>query len=102
MFFFQLERDLKYLQQEHTEVKSTSEAKLAEANALVMGIKEKALEVDKERAIAEEKLSVINRKSSELERKLKDVETREKVLQRERLSLATEYEILYLLVSWCW
>nr|VDC87986.1 unnamed protein product [Brassica rapa] len=91
-FVAELERDLKYLQQEHTEVKSTSEAKLAEANALVMGIKEKALEVDKERAVAEEKLSVISRKSSELERKLKDVETREKVLQRERLSLATERE----------
>lgn len=82
---------MKYLRQEYSEVKSTSEAKLAEANDLVMGIKEKALEVDRERVIAEEKLSVVSRKSSELERKLKDVETREKVLQRERLSLATEY-----------
>lgn len=91
-FVAELERDLKYLQQEHTEVKTTSEAKLAEANDLVMGIKEKALEVDRERVVAEEKLSVISRKSSELERKLKDVETREKVLQRERLSLATERE----------
>ncbi|KAF8108258.1 hypothetical protein N665_0112s0015 [Sinapis alba] len=91
-FVAELERDLKYLQQEHTEVKTTSEANLAEANALVMGIKEKALENDRERAVAEEKLSVISRKSSELERKLKDVETREKVLQRERLSLATERE----------
>lgn len=73
-------------------MKFTSEAKLAEADALVMGMKEKALEVDRERAIAEEKLSVINRKSSELERKLKEVETREKVHQREHLSLVTEYE----------
>ncbi|KAJ0242840.1 Protein CROWDED NUCLEI 3 [Hirschfeldia incana] len=91
-FVAELERDLKYLQQEYSEVKTSSEAKLAEANDLVMGIKEKALEVDKERAVAEEKLSVVSRKSSELERKLKDVETREKVLQRERLSLATERE----------
>ncbi|KFK41306.1 hypothetical protein AALP_AA2G113200 [Arabis alpina] len=91
-FVAELERDLKYLQQEHTEVKSTSEAKLAEANALVMGIKENALEVERKRFIAEEKLSVFNRKSSELERKLKEVETREKVLQREQLSLATERE----------
>ncbi|CAH8327068.1 unnamed protein product [Eruca vesicaria subsp. sativa] len=91
-FVAELERDLKYLQQEHSEVKTTSEVKLAEANALVMGIKEKALEVERERAVAEEKLSVVSRKSSELERKLKDVETREKVLQRERLSLATERE----------
>ncbi|KAL0731328.1 hypothetical protein Bca4012_027422 [Brassica carinata] len=91
-FVAELERDLKYLQQEHTEVKTTSETKLAEANDLVMGIKEKALEVDRGRAVAEEKLSVISRKTSELERKLKDVETREKGLQRERLSLATERE----------
>lgn len=83
---------MKYWQQEHSEVKSTSEANLAEANALVRDIKEKALEVDRKRAVAEEKLSVINRKSSELERKLKEVETREKVLQREHLSLVTEYE----------
>ncbi|KAL1218530.1 Protein CROWDED NUCLEI 3 [Cardamine amara subsp. amara] len=91
-FVAELEKDLKYWQQEHSEVKSTSEAKLAEANTLVMGIKEKALEVDRKRAVAEENLSVINRKSSELERKLKEVETREKVLQREHLSLVTERE----------
>lgn len=80
------------MQQEHSEVKSTSEAKLAEANALVMGLKDHSLEVDRKRAVSEENLAVISRKSSELERKLKDVETREKVLQRDHLSLVTEYE----------
>ncbi|XP_010511897.1 PREDICTED: protein CROWDED NUCLEI 3-like [Camelina sativa] len=91
-FVAELEKDLKYWRQEHSEVKSTSEAKLAEADALVIGMKEKALVVDREKAIAEEKLSVINRKSSEVERKLKEVETREKVHQREHLSLVTERE----------
>uniref|UniRef100_A0A1J3EUN8 Putative nuclear matrix constituent protein 1-like protein n=1 Tax=Noccaea caerulescens TaxID=107243 RepID=A0A1J3EUN8_NOCCA len=91
-FAAELERDLKYLQQEHSVVKSTSEAKLAEANALVMGTKENSLEVDRKRALAEEKLAVISRKSSELEKKLKDVETHEKLLQREHLSLVTERE----------
>ncbi|KAG7651044.1 Protein CROWDED NUCLEI 3 [Arabidopsis thaliana] len=91
-FVAELENDLKYWQREHSVVKSTSEAKLEEANALVIGMKEKALEVDRERAIAEEKFSVMNRKSSELERKLKEVETREKVHQREHLSLVTERE----------
>ncbi|XP_010470850.1 PREDICTED: protein CROWDED NUCLEI 3 isoform X2 [Camelina sativa] len=91
-FVAELEKDSKYWRQEHSEAKSTSEAKLAEADALVIGMKEKALVVDREKAIAEEKLSVINRKSSEVERKLKEVETREKVHQREHLSLVTERE----------
>lgn len=99
--YFQLENDLKYWQREHSVVKSTSEAKLEEANALVIGMKEKALEVDRERAIAEEKFSVMNRKSSELERKLKEVETREKVHQREHLSLVTEYERSLFTCSFC-
>lgn len=91
----QLERALRALREEHAEVQSSSQTKLAEASSLVDGIEEKSSVVDKRFHDAEAKLAEVNRKSAELEMKLREVETRESLLQKERLSVATEYVLCF-------
>ena len=87
----QLERALREMQAAHAQVQSSSHTKLAEANALVDGIEEKFSVVNNNLHDAESKLAEVNRKNAELDRKLRELEVRESVLQKERLSLATEY-----------
>ncbi|KAG4401987.1 hypothetical protein GLYMA_02G101800v4 [Glycine max] len=87
-----LERALRAMQEEHAQVKSSSHTKLAKANALVDGIEEKSSVVDKKLLDAEAKLAEINRKNAELDMKLRQVDVRESLLQKERLSLATDRE----------
>lgn len=64
---------------------------MADANALMHGIEEKSLELQKKLNAAEAKLSEVNRKSSELEMRMHEVEARESVFQTEQISLVTEY-----------
>ncbi|XP_057447925.1 protein CROWDED NUCLEI 3 isoform X2 [Lotus japonicus] len=85
-----LERALREMQKAHAQVQSSSHSKLAEANALVDGIEEKSSVVNKNLHDAEAKLAEVNRKNSELDMKLRELEVRESLLQKERLSLATE------------
>ncbi|XP_027359977.1 protein CROWDED NUCLEI 3-like [Abrus precatorius] len=87
-----LERALRAMQEEHAQVKSSSHTKLAEANAMVDGIEEKSSVVNKKLLDAEAKLAEVNRKSGELDMKLREVEIRERMLEKERLTLATDRE----------
>ncbi|CAJ1932233.1 unnamed protein product [Sphenostylis stenocarpa] len=87
-----LERALRAMQEEHAQVQSSSHTKLAEASALVDGIEEKSSVVDKKLLEADTKLAEVNRKSAELDMKLRELEARESLLQKERLSLATDRE----------
>lgn len=89
----QLEKALRAVGEERDQIKLTSDTKVANAHTLLIGTKEKSLEVEEKLYVAEAKLAEVNRKASELEMRLQNVEARESFLQRERLSLTTEYAL---------
>uniref|UniRef100_A0A1J3DG27 Putative nuclear matrix constituent protein 1-like protein n=1 Tax=Noccaea caerulescens TaxID=107243 RepID=A0A1J3DG27_NOCCA len=88
----ELEKAFREVQEENRKIRLTSEAKLAEANALVASVNGRSSDVENKIYSAERKLAEATRKNSELEMRLKEVETRESVLQQERLSFAKERE----------
>ncbi|KAL0794465.1 hypothetical protein Bca101_065842 [Brassica carinata] len=90
--YLDLEKALREIQEENNKTRLASEAKLAEANALVASVTGRSSDVESKIYSAESKLAEATRKSSELEMRLKEVETRERVLQQERLSFAKERE----------
>lgn len=87
-----LEKALRDVLEEQGTVKLSSELKLANANSLVDGIKEKSIGVEKNLCAAEAKLAEVNSKYTVMDMKLQELETRESVLQRERLSFVAEQE----------
>lgn len=90
----QLEKALREMHSELAEVKFTSDKKLDDAHALEAGLEEKYLEVEQKLHSADAKLAEASRKSSVANRKLEDVEAREHKLQKEYLSLSSEYDFL--------
>lgn len=89
----QLEKALHIMRSQHAEIKSTSDLKLVEANALVTGIREKSLEADSKLRVADAQDADLSRKNLEIQRKLNQVDVRENALQRERLFFNTEYDL---------
>ncbi|OIW16750.1 hypothetical protein TanjilG_10640 [Lupinus angustifolius] len=87
-----LERALRAIQEEHAQILSSSQTKLAEADALVDGIEEKSSVVNNKLHDAEAKLAEVNMRSAELDMKLRELEVRESLLQKERSSVATDRE----------
>lgn len=87
-----LEKALREVQAEHTQLKLKCDSKLFDANNMVAGIEDKSMEVEKNLHAATAKLAEASRKSSELERRLQELETRENVLRREWLSFNSEQE----------
>lgn len=87
----QLEKDLREVRFEISEVKFSSERKLSEAHALETGLEEKYLEIEARMHAADAKLAEAGRRNSETNRKLEDIEARERKLQRDCLSLTSEY-----------
>ncbi|CAL9762611.1 unnamed protein product [Musa acuminata subsp. burmannicoides] len=85
-----LEKDLREVRFEISEVKFSSERKLSEAHALETGLEEKYLEIEARMHAADAKLAEAGRRNSETNRKLEDIEARERKLQRDYLSLTSE------------
>lgn len=79
------------MQEEFVQVQTSSHMKLDKANALVDGIEEKSSAVNKKLQDAEARLAEVNQKNADLDMKLREVEVRESLLQKERLSVVTEY-----------
>ncbi|XP_047321458.1 nuclear matrix constituent protein 1-like isoform X2 [Impatiens glandulifera] len=87
-----LENALREMRSGNAEIKFTSDSKLTEANALVISVEQKSLEVEAKLHAADAKFAELSRKTSEIERKSREVEAKENALRRDRLSLNSEQD----------
>jgi septal ring factor EnvC (AmiA/AmiB activator) len=87
----QLEKALKEVQADESEVRQAADKQLAQARELVASIEERSVQADLKLAQVQVVRADANRKLQESERCLQEVEAREVALRRERHSLMAEY-----------
>ncbi|KAH9625071.1 hypothetical protein KSS87_010561 [Heliosperma pusillum] len=87
-----LERALRDMHEEHAKLKASSETSMADINTHLETLEKKRLDLEAKSHVADAKLAAAEKKNSELDMKLQDLETRERILQREHISLTEEKE----------
>lgn len=90
----QLEKALKEIQVDESEVRQAADKQLAQARELVASIEERSVQADLKLAQVQVVRADANRKLQEAEHKLQELEAREVALRRERHSLMAEYVAL--------
>ena len=78
------------MREEHSKIKDTSKATVADINAQMEVLETRRVELEAKSQSVNAKLAEVDRKTSELDRRLKDLEARENILKMEHLTLTQE------------